>query len=344
VNVLIVGGTRFVGYLLAWRLLARGDRVTLFNRGTIPDPFGDKVAREKGDRTTDALRRVLAARKNGLDAVVDFAAYDGPEVQDVLDALGSSPVHYVFVSTGQVYLVRDPPPPTPTKERDYDGKVMSEPSKGSIDWADWAYGVQKRAAEDVLMRSKGQPWTTFRIPMVNGERDHHRRIESYLVRMLDGAPILLPGGGDHPVRHVYGADVARAIADALQKPEAMGEAFNLAQDESPRLIDVLTMLADLLGAKLNTIDVRREAVTEMGLSLVGVSPFSGRWMSNLDPTKAKASLGFVHTPLREYLGRIVQSWLAHPPSDHPPSDHPPSYQQRALEIECVRPLLSYGRV
>ncbi len=31
VHVLVIGGTRFVGRLLVWRLLAAGDRTTLFN-------------------------------------------------------------------------------------------------------------------------------------------------------------------------------------------------------------------------------------------------------------------------------------------------------------------------
>ena len=33
-KVLILGGTRFVGHLLAWRLVAGGHRVTMFHRGT----------------------------------------------------------------------------------------------------------------------------------------------------------------------------------------------------------------------------------------------------------------------------------------------------------------------
>jgi nucleoside-diphosphate-sugar epimerase len=40
VKVLVVGGTRFVGYDLVWRLLASGHDVTVFNRGRLPDPFG----------------------------------------------------------------------------------------------------------------------------------------------------------------------------------------------------------------------------------------------------------------------------------------------------------------
>ena len=43
--------------------------------------------------------------------------------------------------------------------------------------------------------ASGFPATRLRIPMVNGQRDYYRRIESYLWRLLDGSPILLPDGG-----------------------------------------------------------------------------------------------------------------------------------------------------
>jgi nucleoside-diphosphate-sugar epimerase len=331
VKVLIVGGTRFVGYLLAWRLLARGDRLILFNRGSRSDPFGARVERIKGDRTTGELARVLEARKGELDAVVDFAAYHGKEAATAMQALEGSRAHYVLISTGQVYLVREARPSPPVGEHEYDGPLMKEPSRGSGDWEDWEYGMGKRACEDALAALPGRRWTSLRIPMVNGERDHHRRIESYLLRIIDGGPMLLPGGGEHRVRHVYGADVARAIAELLGREAAMGEAFNLAQEEQPRLVEVLAMLAALLGAPLRTKDIAREAVLAKSLALTGVSPFSGVWMSHLDPAKAKKKLGFVHTPLCEYLGRIVASWLA-----HPPADTPPSYLHRSVELALAR--------
>ena len=78
-NVLIIGGHRFVGALLAWRLVARGDRVTLFNRGTLPDGHGDRVERIRGDRTTDDLARAVDGRR--FDAVVDFAAFSREDAQ-----------------------------------------------------------------------------------------------------------------------------------------------------------------------------------------------------------------------------------------------------------------------
>ncbi|HEV7502187.1 MAG TPA: NAD-dependent epimerase/dehydratase family protein, partial [Vicinamibacteria bacterium] len=84
-NVLVVGGNRFVGYDLVWRLLAGGHAVTVFNRGTIADPFGARVQRLHGDRTTDAFDRALDGRR--FDAAVDFAGFAAVDVQRALRVL-----------------------------------------------------------------------------------------------------------------------------------------------------------------------------------------------------------------------------------------------------------------
>jgi nucleoside-diphosphate-sugar epimerase len=104
--ILIIGGTRFVGYQLAWRLLAAGHWVTLLNRGTRPDPFGDRVERLTADRSTPEFARTLIGRT--FDAAVDFAAYTGDDARGAIETLGQDRVgHYILISTGQVYLVRD---------------------------------------------------------------------------------------------------------------------------------------------------------------------------------------------------------------------------------------------
>ena len=64
-----------------------------------------------------------------------------------------------------------------------------------------------------------------------------------------------------------------------------------------------------------------------GLDPLLLSPFSGSWMSFLDPSRARAELGFVHEPLAVYLDRIVASFLA-----HPPAELPPGLDRRADEI------------
>jgi nucleoside-diphosphate-sugar epimerase len=332
VRVLIIGGNRFVGYWLVWRLLARGDRVTLFNRGTLPDPFGDRVERIRGDRTGPDLARLLIERGHEIDAVVDFAAYKPIDVEAVVTALRARAAHYILISTGQVYLVREGVK-LPAVEEDYAGPIIAEPSDADAHMQ-WSYGVEKRAAEDVLFAAharSGFPFTTFRIPMVNGPRDYFRRIEGYLYRLLDGGPVILPGGGGHPTRHVYGPDVARAIADVLGRSRAFGQAYNLSQDEIPTLDELLAKLASMLGAPLCALEVPREEVIRAGLHPSAISPFSGKWMSRLDPTKAKTELAFTHRPFDQYLQTIVENFLA-----ATPAEPPEGYSTRAAEIELAK--------
>lgn len=331
-KVLLIGGTRFLGPLLVLRLLAAGHEVTVLNRGTRPDPFGAFLRRVEGlvaDRRSPELARVLGSRS--FDAVVDFAAYEGDDVARAIDALRGRTGHYVLVSTGQVYLVRKGCP-RPAREIDYAGPLVARPTSPS-DLDEWSYGVGKRACEDALVEAWEKecfPSTRLRIPMVNGERDYHRRIEGYVFRLLDGGPVLLPDGGQERTRHVYGGEVVRAIAGMLGRSESLGEAYNLCQDETPTLAELLETLAELLGARPRFAPVPSAEVERAGLDLERVSPFSTRWMSFLDPAKIREALGFRHVPVREYLARIVASFLT-----HPPSEPPPGYARRAEEIQLA---------
>lgn len=333
-KVLVIGGNRFVGRELAWRFLAAGYGVTLLNRGTRADPFGARVERLTADRATPAFDRLLAGRE--WDAVVDFAAFAEADTRRAAAVLAGRVGHYVMVSTGQVYLVRKPRPPAAARETDYDGPLMPEPADAG-EREEWAYGMGKRGAEDALAEAWAKarfPSTRLRIPMVNGERDYHRRIEGYLFRLLDGEPLLLPDGGRTPTRHVYGGAVARAAARILGNAATFGQAYNLAQDETPTLAEILALLAEILGAPARFVEVPAARIAAAGLDVVRVSPFSGRWMSFLDPSRAKAELGFRHEPLRHYLEKIVASFLA-----HPPADPPESYRgSRGAEVEIARSL------
>jgi nucleoside-diphosphate-sugar epimerase len=328
-HVLVIGGTRFVGYQLTWRLVAAGHRVTLLNRGRNPDPFGARVERLVADRTTPAFAHALEGRS--FDAAVDFAAYTAGDARQAAAVLGGRVGHYVFISTGQVSLVRESSP-WPAREEDYEGPLLPEPGDPS-DREEWRYGVEKREAEDALAeahRVAGFPATRLRLPMVNGERDHFRRIEGYLWRLLDSGPILLPDGGTHPVRHVYSGDVVKAITRILGDAATFGQAYNLSQEEMPTLAELTALLAEGLGARVQQVSVSRSQLAAAGLDPVEVSPFSGRWMSRLDPAKARSELGFQPEPLACYLQKIVASFL-----NHPPAAPPPGYARRDAECRLV---------
>ena len=121
-----------------------------------------------------------------------------------------------------------------------------------------------------------------------------------------------------------------AILGLLGNAASHGRAYNLAQDETPTLRELLTTLASALGASPRFVDVSHDAVRAAGLDPLVLSPFSGRWMSFIDPSLAKAELGFRHEPLASYLARIVACFLA-----HPPQQPPPGYELRAAELQLA---------
>jgi len=333
VHALLLGGNRFVGRLLAWRLLAAGHRVTLLNRGRIADPFGDRVERLLGDRTGPDLPRLLHGRS--FDAVVDLAAFTGEDGQRVAELLAGRTRHYLMISTGQVYLVRQGcphPARAPAREEEYDGPVMARPADPA-EHGDWEYGIGKRDCEDALAAAaaRGFPATRVRIPMVNGPLDYFRRIEGYLWRLADGGPVLLPDGGGQVVRHVAGSEVARFLEAILLRQETFGRAFNLAQEETPTLRELLEFLARRLGSRARLVEVPAERVRAAGLEPAALSPFHDPWMSYLDPTRSREELGFHHAPLGEVLAEVVGAFTC-----HTPADRPAGYARRAEELALAR--------
>lgn len=325
-NILVIGGNRFMGLGLVWRLLCAGHRVTLLNRGQLADPFADRVKRLTVDRASDAFDKALAGKT--FDRVIDFAAFTADDARRTVRVLGGRVGHYFFISTGQVYLVREGCP-TPSREPDYDGPVMDHPPTPA-DHEDWLYGVDKRGAEDVLAASPALPSTRLRIPMVNGEHDPKRRIESYIWRILDDHPLIVPRASAI-ARHVYSGAVVHTLLKLVHTPPPPGHAFNLAQAEQLPVRALVERIARRVGAHVEIVELPPELLEDAGISVRDASPFSSRWMSLLDPARAIAELGFSHPPLDVYLDSIISSLFA-----QWPAQPPAGYAQRPQEWALIR--------
>jgi nucleoside-diphosphate-sugar epimerase len=326
-QILIIGGTRNLGYLFVHTLLQSNHTVTVLNRGKTPDTLPPSVQRLRADRTDpQQMRQALAGRT--FDAVIDNALYKGPEAEAVVDILDGRVGQYIFLSTGQVYLVREGIE-RPFKEEDYEGRLMPAPKPNTYSYEEWLYGIDKRKAEDVCAAAHartGFPYTSLRLPMVNGERDHFGRLLSYVLRLKDGGPILVPETPDFALRHIYGGDVARAVMLLLGSGQGKGQAYNISQDETTSLEAFLGILGDHLGVVPQILRVRRSLLEANGF-LPDCSPFSERWMSELDNNRSKRELGMSYTPLRDYLGKILAEWEKLPPS------RPTGYKRRAAEVK-----------
>jgi nucleoside-diphosphate-sugar epimerase len=313
-NVLVIGGTRNLGHLLVHDLVRQGHRVTVFNRGKTRDELPENVERLRGDRTNrEQLSRALAGRS--FDAVVDTTLYKEAEAEAVVELLAGRLQHYVFLSTGQVYLVREGLQ-RPFNETMYEGRLMPPPKAGTFGYEEWQYGIDKRRCEDVFFRAWEQqrfPFTTLRLPMVNSERDHFNRLYNYILRLKDGSPIIAPSTPNYALRHVYGSDVARAIMLVLMTGKGKGCAYNISQDETLSLEQFLEILSDIMGVESQLVRLKRDLLEANGF-LPDCSPFSERWMSELDNRLSKDELGMTYTPVAHYLERIVAYYREYPPA------------------------------
>ena len=95
-NVLVLGGTVFLGRHLIAALVANGHRVTTFNRGTHREVEAElPVTRIAGDRTQPAeLERIPP---DGWDAVVDLSSDIPDDVEAAARRLRSAG-RYVYIS------------------------------------------------------------------------------------------------------------------------------------------------------------------------------------------------------------------------------------------------------
>ncbi len=329
-NILVFGGTRFIGRRLVGDLVAAGHRVILYNRGVTPDAFGGTVERIKGDRRSPAdLLSGLARRE--FDAVYDFLSYEAADARLAIDSLAGRVGHFVHISTCSVYwCTGDFPCPVP--EEDFD-RISDFPERpGSIEYD---YGYNKRKAEEALLaahKERGFPATTIRLPIVGGENDPTLRYASYCLRVSDGGPLVLPDGGYASFRHVYVADVVRMLAALPGIPRAVGQAYNLACEEILSVRSVVAQIAALLDRRVDTVEIPTPALRALGAG-TAFSPFTQQAAQVPAIFKARRDLAWAPTPYREWLQNTVR-WCMDARRSRGVA--PPAYAHRESELAAAR--------
>ncbi|MYD08905.1 MAG: NAD-dependent epimerase/dehydratase family protein [Chloroflexi bacterium] len=331
-RILIIGGTRNMGYYLSQRLVAAGYDLTLLNRGITRDDLPQSIHRLHVDRTNHIqMRRALQGKR--FDVVIDFVLYSGDETRTVIELFRDRIEHFIALSSGQVYLVREGLG-RPFREEDYDGELMAAPDEISYAYEEWRYGMQKREVEDELRAERarsGFPFTALRLPMVNSARDPYNRLYNYYLRLRDGGAILVPDAPNFTLNQVDGLDVVRVIADMINSGAGQGKAYNLAQDEHISHEDFLIMLAEIMGTKARMVTAVRGDLVANGF-LPDCAPFSERWMSALDNRLSKEELGVSYTPFAESLQKLVEHYDSHR------LPQPLSYRRRRAELQYARNL------
>jgi len=183
-NILIIGGTRFLGRHLVDAALARGHTVTLFNRGkSNPDLF-PQLETIQGDREHDIGK--LAGRT--WDAVIDTCGYVPRIVRLSATSLERSVGRYVFISSISAYASLSK---VGVNESDPLGTMEDETVEQITDVT---YGPLKVLCEKAVQEVYGERALIIRPGLIVGPNDPTDRFTYWPVRVARGGDVLAPDG------------------------------------------------------------------------------------------------------------------------------------------------------
>lgn len=205
-DILVVGGTQFVGRAFVEEAARRGHSITVFHRGTTePSDFPD-VEHLHGDRNGDLA--VLKGR--AWDVALDSSAYAPRAVSELAAGIGRSVGHYTLVSTISVYPLDTPPGAT---ER---SPVRSAPDPGAEEVTGDTYGPLKVACETEGRSGFEGRCLVVRPGYIVGPHDPTDRFTSYVRRAAGGGEMLAPGPPEAAFQVLDVRDFASFIADRVE--------------------------------------------------------------------------------------------------------------------------------
>jgi nucleoside-diphosphate-sugar epimerase len=310
-RVCLLGGTRFIGRAVAQHLISSGHELLIVHRGHT-EPADLPAARH-----VHVDRAALAAEKEPLtafdpQAIVDTYAMTAAHASAALTVLdGELPT--VVLSSMDVYRAygslladrqTDPVPLTersPLRPRRY--PYRGQPVSGA-DFDTDQY--EKLAVEERYLAADA---TVLRLGFVYGEHDPQRREEYILRRVRAGRSQIPFGPGNWIVSRTYAADVGPAVEQALARPNARGEVFNICEAQSPT---IRLWAQDILSAASSTAELIRVPDEHLPPDLAMTAAQQPLLAT---PAKAQHLLGWSETDPATALTQSVQWHLANPPAD-----------------------------
>lgn len=224
-NILIIGGSRFVGPYIIEKLLKKGHKVTVFNRGQLPLKHAKKLTIINGDRNKGFTINMR------FDVVIDTCAYTGIQVEQAIKQLHFD--FFIHFGTAASYKKTHF---FPLKEEDPLG-----------DWSIWGdYNKGKVACEKIL-RTSGITFAAIRPVYILGQHNYMDREHFIYSRIKKGIPLTLPGNGQALLQFVFAEDVAESIVLLAEKK--MAGAFNCASDEIITLSGLVEEMGSIMRLK-----------------------------------------------------------------------------------------------
>ncbi|WP_224333948.1 complex I NDUFA9 subunit family protein [Haloprofundus halobius] len=251
-NVLVVGGTGFVGTHLAAELLDRGHEVTVLSRSPEDDDLPSGVETARGDVTAyDSIEGAF----EGKDVVVNLVA-----LSPLFKPKGGNEKHFEVHLGGTENVVRA------AEEHDVPKLVQMSGIHADPD-APTAYLQSKGQAEGVV-RESNLDWVMFRPTVIFGDGGEFL---SFTKTVATPYVTPLPGGGRTEFQPIWIGDIAPMLADAVESDEHDSHVYQIGGPETLTLAEIAKKVHGAAGRSVNVVPVPM-SLAGIGLTIGGKIP------------------------------------------------------------------------
>jgi nucleoside-diphosphate-sugar epimerase len=325
-DILVIGGTGFLGPHLVRLLAEKGHCVAVFHRGqSRPDLPAKHIYGDWKD---------LPKLKLTADIVVDLILASGAQARDLVAAFRGRARRVVVASSADVYracavlhrLEEGPPDPVPlTEESPLRTKPQTYPReqiemiKRMVPWWDDSY--DKIQVEQAVMCEPDLPGTVLRLPMIYGPGDYAHRFHPVLKRIDDNRHVILyeQGWAAWRAPRGYVENVAAALALAATNENAAGRIYNVAESPAYSELEWARKIAGATHWKAEFMILPNEDAPD---HLKPPGNTAQHW--ELDSTRIRQELGYREIiALDEAIRRTIEWERANPPGEFNP--HPFDY-------------------
>ena len=233
-NILVMGGTRFVGKPLVEQLLAQGHALTLFTRGNKPAPAG--VEHLTGDRTDPEALAQLQGR--AFDVIVDSSGRSLDDSRAVVERTGAPSHRFVYVSSAGVYADSELWPLTEDSPTDPESRHA-----GKLHTEAW-------------LRQQGIAFTSFRPTYIVGPGNYNPVESWFFDRIVHGRPVPLPGDGSTITQIGHVNDLATAMARCIEVDAAANRVYNCTSVQGITFRGLVAAAARAAGKDPGSVEIR----------------------------------------------------------------------------------------
>lgn len=328
-QVLFLGGTGFLGPQQVEYALARGHRVTLFNRGrSAPGLYGDRVEVLLGDRDARVgagLSALQGARR--WDVVIDNSGFIPRHVRDSVELLRDRIGRYLFVSTVAVY------DRSTGSVFDESSTLSAAPSPATETVTGETYGPLKAECDRIVQSALGARATIVRPTYIFGPGDDTDRFTYWVERVARGGEVLVPPDPRVELQWVDVRDLCPWIVDLAERDQ--GGIYNAAGPAKPvSWGEVLQELTRLSPQPVRFTPATAEVLQQTGINLplVRATNLKGGGSIHFDSRAAQAA-GLDYRPLADTAAATHSWWRVQPAERQAKAE---GWPNAAQETEALR--------